>query len=232
MSATKESPGTGSVTDMWMDRHGKPKAAATGAFAAGTSGKPQGRGKRWRAYYVGSNGIRKYQSFALKDEAEAWVKNRCAEVNEGRWVNPSMGKNSFGEIAQRWLATQAPVQGTDGRWSGPIQPKTYADYEGLLRLLVIPKWGQVPIREIDYVGLTDWYSQLRVNGNGVSDQICCVSPRRRVRPHSRLEDRRVGNSGSRRVDPRAIDDRCRRGDVVRLVECVTAVPLQVVDRLK
>jgi integrase len=75
-----------------------------------------------------------------------------------------MGKNSFGEIAQRWLAAQAPVQGVDGRWSGPIQPKTYADYEGLLRLLAIPKWGQAPIRDIDYPGLTDWYSELRVSG--------------------------------------------------------------------
>lgn len=150
---------------MWLDRHGRPKAAATGAFAAGTSKKPQGKGKRWRAYYVGSDGIRKYQSFSLKDEAEAWVKNRCAEVNEGRWVNPSMGTGTFGEIAGRWFATQAVTIGADGKSRGPLAPSTHTDYEGLLRLYIVPRWGATSIRDINYADLVAWYAQLGADGS-------------------------------------------------------------------
>ncbi len=222
MSVTKETAGTGSVTDMWVDRHGKPKPAATGAFAAGTSKKPQGKGKRWRAYYVGSDGIRKYQSFALKDDAQAWVSSRCAEVNEGRWVSPSMGTGTFGEIARKWLATQIPVEGADGRWSGPIEPKTYTDYEGLLRLFALPKWGEVPIRNIDYPGLTDWYSQLRKNGKRDGGPL---SPSRMKRLHVVMH--RVFNyamkAGLAQTDPTALIE--PRKDLPRKAEAKRPVAL-------
>lgn len=165
MATTKETPGTGSVTDMWKNKSGGPTARATGGWADGTSKKPQGRGKRWRAYYVKLDGRKKYQSFDNKDEAQAWVNNRCAEINEGRYVDPALGRNLFGEIAQEWLAALKPVKGQDGRWRGPIEPKTYNGYERHLRLYLTPRWGTTPIRDINYAELLAWFSQLGANGS-------------------------------------------------------------------
>ncbi|MCV7195394.1 site-specific integrase [Mycobacterium angelicum] len=122
---------------------------ATGRWKAEGVGRPTGVGQRWRGWYVGSDGKQRTQRFRTEQEAERWVNRERGKVTTATWVNPDLGTEPFGVVAERWFTGK-----------GHRKPKTTAGYRSLLDTLILPKWKNVPLREISYADYHSWLGGL------------------------------------------------------------------------
>ncbi|MEU5405658.1 tyrosine-type recombinase/integrase [Nocardia asteroides] len=113
-----------------------------------------GRGKRWRARYVDPNGVERSQSFHLKADAQRFLDGDVTtKVVTGTWVDPNRSAVLFAVVAEKWFATKQLRK-----------PKTVAGYRSLLDTHVIPRWGAVPLNEIEYEDIQAWVTGLSVSG--------------------------------------------------------------------
>ncbi|WP_310773410.1 tyrosine-type recombinase/integrase [Mycobacterium sp. Z3061] len=152
----KRTPGTGGVIDLWKNsKDGNPTKLATGRWAVG-EGKPQGVGKRWRGWYVGDDGRQCTRRFRTEVEAKAWSDSERGKVVTHQWVSPKVGADAFRAVAARWLTTKEGAQ---------RKPKTLAGYRSILDTLVLPRWGDTPMKEITYSELSAWIAGLSVDGS-------------------------------------------------------------------
>lgn len=149
----KRTPGTGGVVDLWKDIDGKPTRLATGRWADGL-GKPQGVGKRWRGWYVGDDGKQRTKRFRTETEAESWSNAEKGKVVTHQWVSPDVGTETFRDVAEEWFPLKFHRM-----------PKTIAGYRSVLDVLILPKWGDTPMKEIAFPELLAWMSGLAVNGS-------------------------------------------------------------------
>lgn len=76
-------------------------------------------------------------TFATKKEAERALHDTCIEQARGMWVDPRVGKVSFGEYASQWLEQRST-----------IRPHTRESYASHLKLHLLPTFGPVPVAEI------------------------------------------------------------------------------------
>jgi integrase len=151
----KRTPGTGGVTDLWKNKDGKPTKRATGRWAQGL-GKPQGIGSRWRGWYVGDDRKPHTKDFRTEAEAEAWSNAERGKVVTNTWVDPNVGTDLFRAVAEQWFKTKHGAQ---------RKPKTLVGYRSILDTLVLPKWGDTPVREITFADLSAWIASLSVDGS-------------------------------------------------------------------
>lgn len=134
--------------DLWRDRNGKPTKLATGRWSDGL-GRPQGVGQRWRGWYVGTDGKQRTKRFRTEQEAERWVNRERGKVNTQTWVSPDVGTELFGVVAERWFAGKAHRK-----------PKTVAGYRSLMDTLVLPRWRDVPLKDVTYAEYHSWLTGL------------------------------------------------------------------------
>jgi integrase len=146
-------PGTGGVIDLWKNNDGTPSKLATGRWAEG-HGKPQGVGKRWRGWYVGDDGKTRTKRFRTEVEAESWANAERGKVVTNQWVSPDLGADAFATVAEAWFKIKAHCK-----------PKTLAGYRSILDTLVLPRWGETPLKAITYSELSAWLSGLSVDGS-------------------------------------------------------------------
>ncbi|GAA2534822.1 tyrosine-type recombinase/integrase [Mycolicibacterium diernhoferi] len=151
--AIRRTPGTGGVIDLWKDKRGRPTKRATGRWAEGL-GKPQGIGSRWRGWYVGDDGKSRTKDFRTEVEAEKWSNTERGKVVTNVWVSPDVGADTFRVVAEQWFKTKAHRK-----------PSTVAGYRSILDNLVLPKWGDGPVKAITYGDLSAWIAELSVNGS-------------------------------------------------------------------
>lgn len=98
-----------------------------------------GKGKRWRARYVDPNGIERSRLFHIKADAQRFLDGDVTtKVVTGTWVDPDRSGVLFSVVAEKWFSTKQLRK-----------PKTVAGYRSLLDTLVIPRWGPVPLDEIE-----------------------------------------------------------------------------------
>lgn len=153
----KRTPGTGGVVDLWKDKSGRPTKRATGRWAQGL-GKPQGIGSRWRGWYVGDDGKPRSHDCRTEAEAEAWSNTERGKVVTNVWVSPDVGVGTFRAVAEQWFTTKQGAQ---------RKPKTLAGYRSIMDTLVLPRWGDSPMKTITYGDLSAWIAGLSVNGSQV-----------------------------------------------------------------
>jgi integrase len=151
----KRTPGTGGVIDLWKNNDGTPTKLARGPWAEG-KGKPQGVGNRWRGWYVGDDGKQHTKRFRTEVEAKGWSDTERGKVVTNQWVSPDVGADTFRAVAERWFTTKEGAQ---------RKPKTLVGYRSILDTLVLPKWGDTPMKEIAYPDLSAWIAGLSVNGS-------------------------------------------------------------------
>jgi len=151
--AIQRTPGTGGVIDLWKNNDGTPSKLATGRWVEG-QGRPQGVGKRWRGWYVGDDGNQHTKRFRTEAEAEQWSNKERGKVHTNQWVSPSVGVDTFGAVAEQWMVTKAHRK-----------PKTVAGYRSILDTLVLPRWGDTPMKSITYGELSSWLSSLGIDGS-------------------------------------------------------------------
>lgn len=113
-----------------------------------------GKGSRWRARYVDERGREHAKGFARKVDAQKWLDQQVSDQVTGTWTDPKLSGQTFGLLAERWIATKATRA-----------PKTVAGYRSLLDTLILPRWADVSLRDVAFDDLQQWVSGLSVNGS-------------------------------------------------------------------
>lgn len=117
-----------------------------------------GRGLRWRARWMDVAGKEHSKSFEHKADAELHIAALNTDMARGSFVDPDRGKVKFGEFAESWYGSHAPV----------VKPKTALSYRNLLDSLVLPEFGALPLTAIDHVSVARWVADLRTRGLSAS----------------------------------------------------------------
>ncbi|MBB5776777.1 tyrosine-type recombinase/integrase [Nonomuraea jabiensis] len=112
---------------------------------------------RFQARYPGPDGVDRTapHTFATKKDAEVWLTKKEAELLAGDWLNPDLGKVSFKEYGEAWIDERPG-----------LRPKTVQLYEGLLRLHLVPTFGNCAMSEVKVAHIRKWRKQLLDNGVG------------------------------------------------------------------
>jgi integrase len=138
-----------SVEDRWTrtvyDDDRKPQKAPSANY---------GKGSRWRARYVDDQGREHEKLFGRKVDAQNWLNKQVSDQVTGTWTDPALSGVTFGVMAERWLSTKATRS-----------PKTVAGYRSLLDTVVLPRWRDVPLRDVRFDDLQVWITGLSVDGS-------------------------------------------------------------------
>ncbi|GGO28938.1 putative prophage phiRv2 integrase [Microbispora rosea subsp. aerata] len=112
---------------------------------------------RFQARYPGPDGVDRPAptTFATKREADIWLTKKEAEIHSGDWLNPDRGKVSFKEYGAAWVDERPG-----------LRPKTVQLYEGLLRLHLVPTFGNQAVNEIREAHVRKWRKSLLDGGVG------------------------------------------------------------------
>jgi integrase len=129
------------VSDRWNRRDGHPT-------------ERHGIGLRWLARYVADDGRERTKAFGRKTDAQRWLDRQVSDQVTGTWTDPELSAITFGTMAERWLETKATRA-----------PKTVAGYRSLLDGIVLPRWRDIPLRNIGYADLQTWITELSAAGS-------------------------------------------------------------------
>ena len=162
-------PGAGS----WCldKRHADPATLVTTAR--------HGHGKRWLARWVDHDGNERSRSFDRKHEGQAHIAEVTGKLATGAYADPRRSGVTFGTVAETWIKTKEAAKRA---------PKTVAGYRGLLDVVILPKWKDERLRDIDHERLQGWVTWLatdpaarRHKKNG--DETAGLSPARVTQAH-------------------------------------------------
>ncbi|UCZ91309.1 tyrosine-type recombinase/integrase [Gordonia sp. WA4-43] len=113
---------------------------------------------RYQARYTGPDGAehKAPQTFAAKIDAEAWLSDRRREIDRNLW-NPATADRdvapTFGPYAEEWLATRT-VRGR------PLKTRTRDHYAELLKLHLIPAFGEQRLDQVTPAAVRQWHAKL------------------------------------------------------------------------
>jgi integrase len=102
------------------------------------------RGGVWLARYRDQDGKEHRKQFVRKIDAERWVTQQQASVDNGMHINPQAGKETIQEYAERWRKAQVH------------RPTTQALVDSRLRLHVYPQLGSRPLASIRRSEVQAW----------------------------------------------------------------------------
>jgi integrase len=111
----------------------------------------------WQVRYRDPAGRERAKSFERKTDAQRFANTVETDKSRGDWLDPRLGRVTFGEWAEDWLAQLAH-----------IKPKTRLDYESTLRRHVLPPLAGAPIVNLDRVALRRFVADLVQTGAGAS----------------------------------------------------------------
>lgn len=103
--------------------------------------------------YRAPNHRERSKSFRRKVDAERFASTVEVQILRGEWVDPRLGRTSFGDWAGRWMPTTAA-----------LKPTTRAGYESLLRTYLLPAFGRSAIARIEAVHVREWIAELVSSG--------------------------------------------------------------------
>ena len=111
----------------------------------------------WQVRYRDPAGRQRAKNFDRKTDAQLFANAVEADKARGEWLDPRLGRVTFGEWADDWLAQLAH-----------IKPKTRLGYESTLRCHVLPVLARAPIANLDRVALRRFVADLSNGGAGPS----------------------------------------------------------------
>lgn len=123
-------------------KHGKPGTLVTTAR--------HGQGRRWLARWVDHDGQERAKAFDRKAGAQNHIAEVTGKIQSGTYADPRKGSVVFAAVAEQWFAAR----------STSITVKTRASYRSLLDQVVIPKWGEHMLRDIDHAEIQSWVTWL------------------------------------------------------------------------
>jgi integrase len=93
--------------------------------------------------------------FLRKVDAQSWLDSVTTAVQTGLYVDPSKGKITVDDWAERWLAGQAH-----------LKPSTHERYAGILREHVLPQWSGAQLVDITRADVQAWVVRLTAVKDG------------------------------------------------------------------
>jgi integrase len=121
-----------------------------GDHTANIAKRPDGR---WRARYRDSADKEHSRHFKRKVDAQHWLDEVTTAVTTGMYVDPGRSRITVGDWSLRWLDTKVD-----------LKPSTRARYEGLLRVNVLPRWGDIRLSDVTHEGVAAWVAELIASG--------------------------------------------------------------------
>jgi integrase len=125
------------VDDLWFTKQRGPD----GKFIPS---KRHGRGKRYRARWVGEDGRADTKMFDRKEDAKAHEANQRADVHRGVYIDARRGKVTVREYAEQHRAEQI------------LRDSTVARMERAFRLHVYPLLGDLQIGAVRQAHIRNW----------------------------------------------------------------------------
>ncbi|MGO9651963.1 MAG: site-specific integrase, partial [Mycobacterium sp.] len=110
---------------------------------------PYGQGLRWLARWVDLDGNERSKAFARKAQAQAHIADIITGLTMGSYADPKRGAATFATVAEPWFDSKRG-----------LKPKTRAGYRSLLDVVVLPRWGQTPLRDITHADIQAWVHTL------------------------------------------------------------------------
>ena len=117
----------------------------------------EGRPKPWRVRYRDPSGRERSRSFARKIDAERFLHGVESDLVRGEWTDPRLGRITFGEWSTSVESGRANVAAS-----------TRANYQSVLRSLVLPTFGLVPVGAIEPGAVREWIASLVAKGYSAS----------------------------------------------------------------
>ncbi len=145
-------------------RHGRPGTQVTTAR--------HGQGRRWMARWVDHDGNERTKAFERKAEAQNHIGAVTTALTTGTYADPKRASVSFGVVAEEWFTVKAQNRSALNR----LKRKTLVGYRRLLDVVVLPKWRDVKLKDIDHDAIQAWVWWL------------ATDPAARQRPPKRTED--------------------------------------------
>jgi integrase len=104
---------------------------------------------RYQARYPGPDGIMRPapDTFESARDADAWLAEKQTEVRRGDWQDPDAGAVNFQEYAIQWVKERR------------LSPTTDELYRRLLRLHILPTFGNLDLDEITAPRVRSWRSE-------------------------------------------------------------------------
>lgn len=97
------------------------------------------------------------ETFLRKADAIKAAAVQEALISVGKWADPSRGNVPFDGYCAKWLEAK--------RFN---KPKTFTDYETVLRLHLIPFFGRQQLRTIDRARIQNWVTWMESKGAGAA----------------------------------------------------------------
>ena len=104
----------------------------------------------YQASHLDSTGTRRTApaTFPTRAGADGWLTKQHAALDAGTWRDPDAGAQTFDAYAARWLAERG------------LKPRTEHDYRRILDRLLLPEFGQMPLKAITPAAVRAWYARL------------------------------------------------------------------------
>lgn len=139
------------VEDRWhRTGDGKPCTnRAHGKLGTLTESAKHGKGSRWRARYVDTNGNEHEKLFTRKADANNWLDEVTSTIVTGTYVAPNAGAVPVGQIHAQWLKTQAHVKDS-----------TKAARASAWSVHVHDRWHDIAVAEVQTSAVRAWVTEL------------------------------------------------------------------------
>ena len=138
---------------------------------------------RWDVRYRDPDRRHRMRTFHRKADAQKFANVVEADIARGDWLDPGLGRETFGDWAGRWLPTIAA-----------LTPKTRESYESILRRHLLSRLEDTPVYRIDHPTVVALMADLTSNGAGAGTV-------RNVRDVLRLVLELARRSGAIKVNP-------------------------------
>ncbi|MGW2544990.1 tyrosine-type recombinase/integrase, partial [Kitasatospora sp. NPDC001574] len=109
----------------------------------------QWRSGRWGASYRDAAGTdhNAPHTFATKTDAQVWLTLTEADIKRGTWIDPNAGKVLFKDFSAKWVEERG------------LMPTTEELYRRLLRLHLLPTFGDLALAEITSATVRTWHAK-------------------------------------------------------------------------
>lgn len=138
---------------------------------------------RWDVRYRDPDKGDRTRTFHRKADAQKFANVVEADITRGDWLDPQLGRETFGDWADRWVPTIAG-----------LTPKTRESYESILRRHLLPRFEDTPVNRMDHPTVVALLAELTSTGAGAGTV-------RNVRDVLRLVLELARRSGAIKVNP-------------------------------
>jgi integrase len=112
---------------------------------------------RYQARWTGADGYTHTgpETFATRDGAKDWLAGERTARAAGAWIDDRISGQTFATVAGPWRQR---------RITAGYRPATWTRDVGYLDRYISPRWGEVPLDEIEADAIEDWYLTLVAGG--------------------------------------------------------------------